>query len=59
MENTLTKSQVIETARKVIEGKAGNAGSYAWLVGAMTIFITDKQADTILKVAVENYGEKK
>lgn len=59
MENTLTTQELIEAARKVVEGKLGNSGSYAWLTGCMSIFVTQKQAQKILKVAVEYYGDKK
>lgn len=55
----LTKNELIETARTVVQGKLGNSGSYAWLTGSMSIFITEQQAQQILKVAVQNYGEGK
>lgn len=58
MENTLTKYELIEQARQIVDTKTGNSGSYAWLSGAMAIFLTEQEAQQIFDVAQKYYGEE-
>lgn len=53
----MNKHEALTEAEEIMRNALGSP--YAWLCGAMSYYLTEKDALAILQTAKEHYGDKK